>query len=89
MRAGMMDHNNEYVFEVELRAMVRVLATSESGAREVIPAALEAQSADVIRLANEGPFIAGKNAIVTEITFFTEENVARLVEVQQPKANTP
>jgi hypothetical protein len=84
----MMDHNNEYVFEVELRAVVRVLATSESGAREVIPGALEAQSADVIRLANEGPFIARKNAIVTEITFFTEKNVARLVEVQS-QANTP
>jgi hypothetical protein len=54
----------------------------------VIPGALEAQSADVIRLANEGPFIARKNAIVTEITFFTEKNVARLVEVQS-QANTP
>ena len=82
MRAGMMDHNNEYVFEVELRAVVRVLATTESGAREVIPAALEAQSADVIRLANEGPFIAAKNAIVAEVAFFTEKDVARLVEVR-------
>jgi len=40
----------------------------------------------VIRLANEAHFIAGKNAIVTEITFFTEKDVARLVEIR-PKAN--
>ena len=51
MRAGMMgNHHNEYVFEVELLAVVRVRATSESGAREVIPAALEALGADVIGL---------------------------------------
>ena len=80
------NHHNEYVFEVELLAVVRVRATSESGAREAIPAALEAPGADVIRLANEAHFIAGKNAIVTEITFF-EKDVARLVEVR-PKANT-
>ena len=87
-RAGMMgNHHNEYVFEVELLAVVRVRATSDSGAREVIPAALEAPGADVIRLANEAHFIAGKNAIVTEITFLTEKDVARLVEVR-PKANT-
>ena len=47
----------------------------------MIPAALEAPGADVIRLANEGNFIAGGNAIVIEVTFFTEEGVARLVEV--------
>jgi len=47
----------------------------------VIPAALEAPGADVIRLANEGNFIAGGHAIVIEVTFFTEEGVARLVEV--------
>jgi hypothetical protein len=83
MRAGMMgNQSNEYVFEVELLAVVRVRATSESGAREVIPAALEAPGADVIRLASETNFITGRNAIVTEVTFFTEEGVARLVEVR-------
>ena len=29
------NHHNEYVFEVELLAVVRVRAASESGAREV------------------------------------------------------
>lgn len=75
------NQHNEYVFEVELLAAVRVRATSESDAREAIPAALEALGADVIRLANEGNFIAGRDAIVAEVTFFTEEGVARLVEV--------
>jgi hypothetical protein len=83
MRTGMMgNQHNEYVFEVELLASVRVRATSESDAREMIPAALEAPGADVIRLANETNFIAGRNAIVTEVTFFTEEGVFRLVEVR-------
>jgi hypothetical protein len=76
------NQHNEYVFEVELLASVRVRATSESDAREMIPAALEAPGADVIRLANETNFIAGRNAIVTEVTFFTEEGVFRLVEVR-------
>jgi hypothetical protein len=68
------DYRNGYAFEV------RVRATSESCAREVI-SAIEALGADVIRLANEANFIAGRNAIVTEVTFFTEEGVFRLVEV--------
>ena len=76
------DYRNGYAFEVELLATVRVRATSESCAREVNPAALEAPGADVIRLANEANFIAGRNAIVTEVTFFTEEGVFRLVEVR-------
>ena len=76
------NQHNEYVFEVELLASVRVRATSGSDAREMIPAALEAPGADVIRLANETNFIAGRNAIVTEVTFFTEEGVFRLVEVR-------
>jgi hypothetical protein len=44
------DYRNGYAFEVELLAAVRVRATSESCALEVIPAALEAPGADVIRL---------------------------------------
>ena len=87
MWAGMMgNHHNEYVFEVELLAVVRVRAASESGAREAIPAALEARAADVIRLANEAHFIAGKNAIVTKSHSFLERDVAELVEVRS-KAN--
>ena len=39
------NHHYVYVFEIELLAVVRVRATSESGAREVIPAALEAPGA--------------------------------------------
>ena len=75
------DHRNEYAFEVELLAVVRVRASSESSAREVIPAALRAPSADVIRLANDANFVAGGKGIVTEVTFSTEEGSARLVEV--------
>ena len=80
------NEHNEYVFAVELLAAVRVRATSESEAREAIPAILEAPGADVIRLANEGNFIAGRNAIVAEVEFFVEKDVARLVEVR-PKTN--
>jgi hypothetical protein len=75
------DHRNEYAFEVELLAAVRVRASSESSAREAIPAALRAPSADVIRLANDANFVAGGKGIVTEVTFSTEEGSARLVEV--------
>jgi hypothetical protein len=40
------DYRNGYAFEVELLAAVRVRATSESCAREVNPAALEARRRD-------------------------------------------
>ena len=95
MRAGMIgDHHNEYVFEVELLAVVRVRAASESGAREAIRTSRSRSTGRPRRsrllmkprLANEAHFIAGKNAIVTEITFFTEKDVAKLVEIR-PKAN--
>jgi hypothetical protein len=63
---------NEYVFEVRLRAVVRVRARNEEVAREVVPSALGPPSSLEIGLANQNNAAVGWSATVTEVDFTQE-----------------
>jgi len=60
---------NEYAFEVKLRAVVRVHASDEGVAREVVPSVLGAPGSVEINLANENNPWLGRPATVTEVDF--------------------
>ena len=60
---------NEYVFEVRLRAVVRVRASDEGVAREVVSSVLGAPGSVEINLANENNAWLGRPATVTEVDF--------------------
>jgi hypothetical protein len=62
---------DDFVFEVDLVATVRVRATDENVAREVIPTVVKAPAADEIRLANENNVVIGpgRDATVTDVDF--------------------
>ena len=60
---------NEYVFEVRLRAVVRVRASNEGVAREVVSSVLGAPGSVEINLANENNAWLGQRATVTEVDF--------------------
>jgi hypothetical protein len=67
----------EYAFEVKLVVVVRVDAQSESLAREVVlSSAIGSPSPDDIKVANQ---IHGKNATITAVEFFPEEESVRLI----------
>jgi hypothetical protein len=63
---------NEYVFEVRLRAVVRVRASEEGVARKVVPSVLGAPGSVEINLANENNAWLGQRATVTEVDFMHE-----------------
>jgi hypothetical protein len=72
---------NEYVFEVRLRAVVRVRASDEGVARKVVSSVLSAPGSVEINLANEN----NAGATVTEVDFvdgkgprLIKDDVARL-----------
>jgi hypothetical protein len=65
---------NEYVFEVKLRAVVRVRATDEKVARGVVPSVLGAPGSAEIGLANENNSAIGWEATVTEVDFKPEND---------------
>jgi hypothetical protein len=74
----------DYEFEVEITAVVRVRAASESQAREVVSsAALASPSAEEIRLANQADFVMGKVATVVSVDFSVEEDSIKLIEIDR------
>jgi hypothetical protein len=62
----------EYTFEVRLRAVVRVRASSEELARKVIPSVLGAPGTVEIGLANQNNAGIGSTSTVTEVVFHQE-----------------
>jgi hypothetical protein len=65
---------NVYVFEMKLRAVVRVRATDEKVARSVVPSVLGAPGSVEISLANENNSAIGWEATVTEVDFKPEND---------------
>jgi hypothetical protein len=59
----------DFTFEVNLTAVVRVSAADENVAREVVPAVLGAPGSLEIALANEANAASGRNAQVTDVGF--------------------
>jgi hypothetical protein len=76
---------NEYVFEVKLRAVVRVRANDEEVAREVVPLVLGPPHSLEIGLTNENNAAVGWSATVTQVQF-TREGDARQHEVARVPA---
>jgi len=64
---------NEYVFEVRLRAVVRVRASDEGVAREVVSSVLGAPGSVEIKLANENNAALAQRTTVTEVDFVQEK----------------
>jgi hypothetical protein len=60
---------NEYVFEVRLRAVVRVRASDEGVAQEVVSSVLGAPGSVEINLPNENKPRLGQPATVTNVDF--------------------
>jgi hypothetical protein len=63
------DVMNEYAFEVKVRAVVRVRASSQKQASEVVEAVLGAPSAEEIGLANNNNAGVGRTATVAGVVF--------------------
>jgi hypothetical protein len=78
---------NQYVFEVKLRAVVRVRADNEEVARKVVPTVLGSPGNVEIVLANENNAALGRAATVTDVDF-DQENEAQLLKTNAtlPKA---
>jgi hypothetical protein len=74
---------NEYVYEVQLRAVVRVRAADEETARKVVPTVLGAPGTIEIKLANENNQAAGRDATVTDVDF-DQGSDAKLVKRDSP-----
>ena len=70
-----------YVYGVNLVVWVHVSAANETLAREVVTYPLGSPSSADIRLANEGSFIEGRCATVTDVTFTIGECFARSANV--------
>jgi hypothetical protein len=68
---------NEYTFEVRVRAVVRVRATDEEVARQVVPSVLGPPHSLEIGLANENNAAVGWSATVTEVQFTQEDDAHR------------
>jgi hypothetical protein len=64
---------NEYVFEVRLRAVVRVRASDEGVARKVVSSVLSTPGSVEINLANENNAGLAQRATVTEVDFVDEK----------------
>jgi hypothetical protein len=75
---------SEYVFEVKLRAVVRVRADNEGVAREVVPSVLGPPDSLEIGLANQNNAAVGCSATVTEVDFAQEDDPRQLDVGQQP-----
>ena len=69
---------NEYVFEVQLRAVIRVRAEDEETARKVIPTVLGSPGTLEIDLANQNNVAVGRDATVTEVDFMQENDPRQL-----------
>jgi hypothetical protein len=63
---------DDFVFQVELKAVVRVRAANESVAREVVPTVLGPPSSAEIALANQSNvLVMGRRATVASVDFST------------------
>ena len=62
---------NEYVFEVQLVAAVRVHAMDENVARNVVSSVLGSPGTAEVRMANENNAALDRNALVTHVDFTT------------------
>jgi hypothetical protein len=81
---------NEYVFEVRLRAVVRVQASEEGVAREAVPSVLGAPGSVEINLANENNAWLGQRATVTDVDFMHETGPRLLKDhVARPQTGSP
>ena len=60
---------NEYVFEMQLVAAVRVHAVDENVALKVVSSVLGSPGTEEIRIVNENNAALGSNALVTEVDF--------------------
>jgi hypothetical protein len=60
---------NDYVFEVQLVAAVRVHGVDENDARKVISSVLGSPGMEEVRMANENNAALGRNALVTDVDF--------------------
>jgi hypothetical protein len=69
---------SEYVFEVRLRAVVRVRAPDEEVAREVVTSVVGPPSGLEIGLANQNNAAIGCKAAVTEVEFMQEDDPRQL-----------
>jgi hypothetical protein len=72
-------HMNEYVYEVRLRAVVRVRAADEEVARKVVPTVLGSPGTVEIELANQNNTAIGRTATVTDVDL-VQENEAQLLK---------
>ena len=68
----------EYLFEVGVRAVVRVQASDPDAARKVVESVLGAPSSQEIELANQNNRGIGGDAAVTAVDF-VQETPAKLV----------
>jgi hypothetical protein len=83
---------NEYVFEVRLRARVRVRAPNEEVAKKVVPSVLGAPGTLELDLANQNNAAIGCAAAVTDVDFIQENNPRAFQEPgteQRPQGSTP
>jgi hypothetical protein len=82
---------NEYVFEVKLRAVVRVRASDEGVAREVVSSVLGAPGSVEINLANENNAARlGQRATVTNVDFMQKTGPRLLKDdVARPQTGSP
>ena len=72
----------EFVFEVSLKAIVRVRAETEADARQALTSSvLGSPSANEIRLANEANFIEGKEGTIIEVDFSIADKSVKLRDV--------
>ena len=81
-------HLNEYVYEVKLRAVVRVRAADEEVARKVVPTVLGSPGTVEIELANQNNASIGQTATVTDVDF-VQENEAKLLKTNAAGPEEP
>jgi hypothetical protein len=76
---------NEYVFEVRLRAVVRVRAENEELACKVVPSVLGSPGSVEIGLANQNNAAIGNASTVTDVEFYQEGRAKRLKHDDGPR----
>ena len=75
----------EYAFQVNLVAVVRVRAADQTLARKVVPSVLGSPGTSEIRLVNESNNSIGLKATVTVVDFFAKDDSAVLLEGNDKK----
>jgi hypothetical protein len=79
---------NEYIYEVRLRAVVRVRATDEEVARKVVSTVLGSPGTVEIELANQNNVAIGRIATVTDVDF-DQHNEAQLLKTNAARPKAP